>query len=106
MNACNLALLNLLYAHMQETPSLSLNDFISCGETVGNVGDSGDPYFISDPHLHLELRRGPAAIRFEPMSFYSTQASEAEKAEYQYWRTSGTFSLLDPMLLLLNSGQQ
>ncbi len=34
------------------------------------------------------------------MNFYTTQASEAENAEYKRWRSSGDFALLDPLILL------
>jgi hypothetical protein len=55
---------------------------------------------VSDPHLHIETRVGPASYFVEPMSFYDTQASEEEKDEYMKWRTSDFFELMDPMLLL------
>lgn len=90
----------LLYAHMQDLAPFEIHEPLDCGQVVGLVGGSGDPYFVSDPHLHLETRVGAADIFVEPMSFYDPQASEAEKAEYMKWRTSDTFKLFDPMLLL------
>jgi murein DD-endopeptidase MepM/ murein hydrolase activator NlpD len=92
--------LYLLYAHMQDLAPFEIHEPIDCGQVVGLVGNSGDPYFVSDPHLHFETRVGPADYFVEPMSFYDTQASEAEKAEYMKWRSSGFFELMDPMLLL------
>lgn len=92
--------LYLLYAHMQDLAPFEIHEPLDCGQVVGYVGNSGDPYFVSDPHLHLETRMGAAGIFVEPMSFYDTQASEEEKAEYMKWRTSETFKLFDPMLLL------
>lgn len=92
--------LYLLYAHMQDPHVFALGEELACGAVVGQVGDSGDPFYITDPHLHLETRSGRSGVRFEAMDYYNTQASEPEKAEYEFWRSSDTFSLLDPMLLL------
>lgn len=92
--------LYLLYAHMQEPAPFEIHEPLDCGQVIGAVGNSGDSYFVSDPHLHLETRVGPSGIFIEPMSFYDTQATEAEKAEYMKWRTSDTFELFDPMPLL------
>jgi murein DD-endopeptidase MepM/ murein hydrolase activator NlpD len=85
---------------MQEPAPFEIHEPIDCAQVIGLVGNSGDPYFVSDPHLHFETRVGPADYFVEPMSFYDTQASEAEKAEYMKWRTSAMFELMDPMLLL------
>lgn len=92
--------LYLLYAHMQDPPPFEIHEPLDCGQVVGYVGGSGDPYFVSDPHLHLESRLGAAGVFVEPMSFYDTQATEEEKAEYMKWRTSESFILFDPMILL------
>lgn len=92
--------LYLLYAHMQDLAPFEIHEPLDCGQVVGLVGGSGDPFFVSDPHLHFETRVGAADYFVEPMSFYDTQASEAEKAEYMKWRTSDFFQLMDPMLLL------
>ncbi len=94
------ASLYLLYAHMQNLAPFNLGDSLDCAQKVGAVGDSGDQFFVSDPHLHIETRVGSSGIQFAPMSFYDTRASEEEKAEYLYWRTDETFTLYDPMLLL------
>jgi murein DD-endopeptidase MepM/ murein hydrolase activator NlpD len=92
--------LYILYAHMQDPGFFEIHEPVDCGQVVGAVGGSGDPYFVSDPHLHIETRVGPADYFVEPMSFYDTQASEEEKAEYKKWRSSDFFELMDPMLLL------
>lgn len=92
--------LYLLYAHMQELAPLALGDPLACAQQVGLVGGTGDQYFVSDPHLHFETRVGPAGVIMAPMSYYTTSATEEEKAEYEYWRSSETFILFDPMLLL------
>lgn len=92
--------LYLLYAHMQDLAPFEIHEPLDCGQVIGQVGDSGSTYFVSDPHLHLETRLGPAGIFIEPMAYYDTQASEEEKAEYLFWRTNETFRLFDPMLLL------
>lgn len=90
----------LLYAHMKDLASFTLADTVECARVVGAVGDSGDQFFVSDPHLHFEIRVGPSGIQLAPMSFYDTLATEQEKAEYLYWRTDEIFSLQDPMLLM------
>jgi len=92
--------LYLLYAHMQAPAPFEIHEPLDCGQVIGAVGASGQEYFIVEPHLHFETRLGPAGLFIEPMSYYDTQASETEKAEYLYWRTSETFALFDPMLLL------
>jgi len=98
--------LYLLYAHMQDLAPFEIHEPLDCGQVVGQVGGTGDPYFVSDPHLHFETRVGPAGIFIEPMSFYDVQASEEERAEYMKWRSSDTFRLYDPMLLLDYGAQQ
>jgi murein DD-endopeptidase MepM/ murein hydrolase activator NlpD len=92
--------LYLLYAHMQERAPFEIHEPIDCGQVVGLVGDSGDQYFVSDPHLHFETRVGAADYFVEPMAYYDPQASEEAKAEYEKWRTSDSFELFDPMQLL------
>ncbi len=89
-----------LYAHMQVRAPFEIHEPLDCGQVIGYVGDTGSEVFVSDPHLHFETRIGPSDIFIEPMDYYNTQATEEEKAEYLYWRTSETFTLLDPMLLL------
>jgi len=90
----------LLYAHMENLAPFEIHEPLDCGQVVGRVGGTGDPYFVSDPHLHFETRVAVSGIFIEPMAFYDTQASDGEKAEYMRWRTSDTFRLYDPMLLL------
>ena len=90
----------LLYAHMQDLAPFEIREPLDCEQVIGYVGGSGSQFFVSDPHLHLETRLGPSGIFIEPMAYYDTQATEEEKAEYLYWRTSDTFSLFDPMILL------
>jgi murein DD-endopeptidase MepM/ murein hydrolase activator NlpD len=92
--------LYILYAHMQDLAPFEIREPIDCRQVIGQVGGSGDPFFVTDPHLHLETRVGISGYFVEPMSFYDTQATEAEKAEYTKWRSSDFFRLLDPMLLL------
>lgn len=94
------ASLYFLYAHMQDLAPFNLGDTLDCAQQVGAVGDSGDQFFVSDPHLHFEIRVGPSGIQFAPMSFYDTSATEEEKTEFLFWRTGETFNLHDPMLLL------
>jgi murein DD-endopeptidase MepM/ murein hydrolase activator NlpD len=90
----------LLYAHMQEFAPFVLSEPIDCGQEIGRVGNTGDEYFIVEPHLHFETRIGASGIRLLEMNYYDTQATEEGKAEYRRWRNSETFRLVDPMLLL------
>jgi murein DD-endopeptidase MepM/ murein hydrolase activator NlpD len=93
--------LYLLYAHMQDLAPFEIREPLDCGQQIGLVGESGrQPDMIAEPHLHLETRVGPSDVFIEPMAFYDTQATEAEKQEYIKWRGSGMFIPFDPMLLL------
>ena len=86
--------LYLLYAHMQQTPSLNSGEAVSCGEKLGVVGSTGNAL---NPHLHLEARLGPAGAVFTSMAHYDASASLAEMRAYCDWRVSGLFQLIDPM---------
>jgi murein DD-endopeptidase MepM/ murein hydrolase activator NlpD len=86
-----------LYAHLGETPEVELGQSVECGQTLGIVGKTG--YNIINPHLHLELRIGPAGTVFENMAFYDTRATPEEMENYRRWRMSGEFQHLDPMAL-------
>ncbi len=86
--------LYLLYAHLMETPSFKLDDPLSCGQGIGKVGMSGNAL---NPHLHLEVRVGPAGARFESLSHYDNRATQAEMAAYCVWSVSGEFLVVDPL---------
>ncbi|MEX1248815.1 MAG: peptidoglycan DD-metalloendopeptidase family protein [Anaerolineales bacterium] len=93
--------LYLLYAHMQDLAPFEIREPLDCGQQIGQVGESGrQPDLIAEPHLHFETRVGRSGIFIEPMAFYDTRASEAEKEEYTKWRSSGIFKLFDPMMLI------
>jgi murein DD-endopeptidase MepM/ murein hydrolase activator NlpD len=85
----------LLYAHLLEAPSLEPGDYVFCGEPIGLVGDSGNAL---NPHLHLEMRMGPAGAQIPSMSHYYAGASPEEMSAYCMWRISGYFQMFDPML--------
>jgi len=88
-----------LYAHLKAAPLVTLGDRISCGQTLGKVGATG--YNIVQPHLHLETRIGPADGMFlDGMAYYDTGTTEAERTNYELWRTSGVFRHFDPMSLI------
>lgn len=93
--------LYLLYAHMQDLAPFEIHEPLDCGQQIGQVGQSGrHPDMIAEAHLHFETRVGPSNMFIEPMAFYDTQATEAEKQEYIKWRSSGMFVPFDPMLLI------
>jgi murein DD-endopeptidase MepM/ murein hydrolase activator NlpD len=89
--------LYLLYAHMDAPPQVKQGDAVWPCQLIGAVGKSGNAV---EPHLHLEVRRGPSGATFESMGYYQADHTEQEKASYLLWRTSGTFQHLDPMRLL------
>ncbi|GAP06084.1 membrane proteins related to metalloendopeptidases [Anaerolinea thermolimosa] len=95
--AARSASLYLLYAHLQEAPTLTTGEVVSCGQTIGKVGTSGKSV---NPHLHLETRIGPAGISFRSMAHYDNTATEDEMLTYCLWRLSGEFQPFDPLLLL------
>jgi hypothetical protein len=47
----------------------------------------------------METRIGPSGEIFYGMSYYSTQTTPDERANYIRWRTSGDFIHFDPLLL-------
>ena len=90
----------LLYAHMEQEKKLDLGmDVYSC-QLLGKVGRSGNTEVI---HLHLETRIGPAGKTFSSMGYYFDEASAEEKQNYNLWRRSGLFRLVNPMDLLNES---
>jgi murein DD-endopeptidase MepM/ murein hydrolase activator NlpD len=86
-----------LYAHMEAAPLIQIDEAIECGQALGTVGMTG--YNIVNPHLHLEVRVGPAGTRFPGMAYYTTSATTEEMDNYVRWRTSGEFRHFDPMTL-------
>ncbi|MBN2147811.1 MAG: M23 family metallopeptidase [Anaerolineales bacterium] len=88
--------LYLLYAHLRDAPTLQVDEEVSCGQSVGAIGDSGNAL---NPHLHLEVRIGPAGVRFGSFAHYDASASPEEMHSYCVWRVSGWFQHLDPLHL-------
>jgi murein DD-endopeptidase MepM/ murein hydrolase activator NlpD len=88
--------LYLIYAHLEDPPTHQLGENIICGQALNAIGSSGNAL---NPHLHLELRVGPAGARFEGLAHYTPSASPIEMHNYCQWRVSETFQLLDPMFL-------
>jgi murein DD-endopeptidase MepM/ murein hydrolase activator NlpD len=89
--------LYILYAHLEEPPSLTMGQMVGCGEALGAVGKSGNAL---NPHLHLEARVGPAQAQFFSMGHYDNRVSAEEMGLYCIWRVSGVFQLVDPLALL------
>lgn len=88
------ASLYILYGHLVEPSTLKVGDPVSSGQQLGGVGNTG---LSGNPHLHLEMRVGPADSRFLPMAYYDTSATPDENLTYCDWRVSGKYYLLDPM---------
>jgi murein DD-endopeptidase MepM/ murein hydrolase activator NlpD len=86
--------LYLLYAHLQSPPARQVEEKVACGSPLGEIGMSGNAL---NPHLHLEVRAGPAGMRFPSMAHYDASANSAEMAAYCLWRISGWFQPLNPL---------
>jgi murein DD-endopeptidase MepM/ murein hydrolase activator NlpD len=86
-----------LYAHMDGSPGLNLGDPVDACQLIGAVGKSGNTV---EPHLHLEMRLGPAGQSFTSMAYYGAKDSEEERSNYVRWRTGGEFQHFDPMIML------
>jgi murein DD-endopeptidase MepM/ murein hydrolase activator NlpD len=89
--------LYILYAHLGEEPAFQPGDPLDCGQPIGQIGQSGNAL---NPHLHLEVRLGPAGARFASLAHYDNTARPEEMANYCLWRVSNLFQLVDPNLLL------
>ena len=89
--------LYIYYAHMLSLPEVQVGQKVTCGQRIGQVGNSGDS---SNPHLHFETRIGPSGARFESMAYYIAQSTPAERYNYVVWRLSNLFQVFDPMKLL------
>lgn len=101
--------LYVLYAHLEGVPEVQMGVRIGCGQVIGSVGQTGGegtPYLI--PHLHVEMRLGPAGEQFEEIGYYDTRVSERAREIYVRWRLSGEFRHFDPMLVFenANSGEK
>lgn len=92
--------LYVLYAHMQQLSDYPVDSAVTCGSVIGHVGASGTEYFVVEPHLHFEVRSAPSGERVADMTYYDTQASEQQKAEYERWRNGQMFQLFDPQPLI------
>jgi murein DD-endopeptidase MepM/ murein hydrolase activator NlpD len=89
--------LYILYAHLEATGGVRPGENVACGQELGTIGSSGNAF---NPHLHLEMRLGPAGAVFPGMAHYTGSASPAEMDAYCLWRVSGLFQLVDPAVVL------
>lgn len=95
--------LYMLYAHMQDSPQVSLGDPVTACQSLGAVGMSGNAGIA---HLHLETRLGPPGAVFAQMQYYDTRATREQRETYELWRTSGVFRHINPMDLLTPDPEQ
>jgi murein DD-endopeptidase MepM/ murein hydrolase activator NlpD len=86
----------VLYAHLQSPPAFVLGEEIQCGQEIGAIGSSGNAL---NPHLHLEVRAGPAGQTFDSMAHYDNSAAPAEVTAYCAWRVSGLYQTIHPACL-------
>jgi murein DD-endopeptidase MepM/ murein hydrolase activator NlpD len=70
---------------------------VSACQPIGKVGKSGN---AGVAHLHLEMRIGKAEKTFASLAYYVADATPEERQTYRWWRTSGEFRAIDPMLVL------
>ena len=82
-----------LYSHLKDKPTFAVGDVISCGQTIGAVGITGNS--VAE-HLHLEIRIGPSAARFNTFAMYKPDATVEERYNYCIWSSSGRFQAIDP----------
>ena len=86
-----------LYAHLGSPVAFAKGDEITCGQLLGNVGNSG---WSSNPHLHLETRLGPSGLEIPTMAHYQSDATEEQLGNYCLWRSSGYYQVVDPYDIL------
>jgi len=86
-----------MYAHLEQKPAFDVGDWIEPCIYLAPVGMSGNAL---NPHLHLEVRVGPADLEFSSMGHYNPALSLDEMANYCIWRVSGLFQFIDPLLIL------
>lgn len=89
--------LYILYAHLNEPSIANVGDTVACGQVIGGVGTTG---WSVNEHLHLEIRIGPSAARFDSMAHGITSATDEEMTAYCAWRVSQAFQLIDPLQVL------
>ena len=89
--------LYIYYAHLKYPTDFKTGDKVTCGQQIGQVGNTGDS---SNPHLHFETRIGPSGARFESMAYFTAQSTQSERYNYIVWRVTNLFQLFDPMVLL------
>lgn len=92
--------LYILYAHLQQVPTLKIGDAVTCGQTINTIGSTGNAL---NPHLHFETRVGPADFVFSSMAHYDNSATPDEMSSYCLWSVSELFQLVDPDAVLLLS---
>lgn len=85
--------LYILYAHMLNSPAVKVGDPVGCGQEIGAIGQSGNAL---NPHIHVEVRVGPANQTFASMAHYDPSADYEEMAAYCLWRVSGVYQTIDP----------
>jgi len=91
--------LYLLYAHLQNPSDLQVGQAVACGDPLGQTGMSGNAL---NPHLHLEVRMGPAGALFPSIAHYEASANSEERGAYCLWRISGWFQPVDLMGLFVD----
>lgn len=89
--------LYIFYAHFKYLPEINIGEEVTCGQRIGQVGNTGDS---TNAHLHFETRIGPSGARFESMAYYTLQSTAAERYNYVIWRVTNLFQLINPKLLL------
>lgn len=84
-----------LYAHLLTPPDFEEGDRVSCGQTIGAVGNTGNS--VAE-HLHLEVRIGPSHANFGSLAMFQPDATAQERYNYCIWSISGRFQAIDPAI--------
>jgi murein DD-endopeptidase MepM/ murein hydrolase activator NlpD len=87
-----------LYAHLQDTPTLTIRQAIQCGQSIDRIGTTGNSAIA---HVHIEMRVGPSDARFGTIGNYLENTTGLERYNYCIWYRSGIFQSIDPMKILL-----
>ncbi|PKO13287.1 MAG: hypothetical protein CVU39_19955 [Chloroflexi bacterium HGW-Chloroflexi-10] len=91
----------VLYAHLKNATDVQVEDGILAGQVLGEIGMSGNALA---PHLHVEIRYAYSEAIPDSMAHYDVSATAPEMMQYCRWRVSGWYRPLDPMSLLLLTG--
>jgi murein DD-endopeptidase MepM/ murein hydrolase activator NlpD len=85
----------MLYAHLQNAPTLYAGDTVRAGQIIGNADNSGNS---KGSHLHLETRKGETgSLHFGEMcTTVCAPTPNDPYPRFRQWYKSGQFSSFNP----------